>query len=328
MKRCFSVFLAAVLAAGCGGRADGDGQGAGGSGGADDAGVGGAGTGGSGNSTPIDAGPPDVGVSDAGPPPGQNILFEVSYENYAWGAKLNGVFITVDGAVYSYDYFASSDAGTTIPAVIFPATEDELRARYGSSPTQIGSVPMGELLAKFALIQPAASGVLLSEYACADAGETSYLGYLYDVATARYSRVIFGVDGDHASKSTAPVAGELVSWLKQVGAVPSFCEFMGVQCTGAMCNSPPPACPSGQVASVVNDCWGECVQVNRCLEVTDCSVCGGGGIACAISTTGSHHCLPMYCASTDVCACPFAPPCAGGEDYCSNTGSLEVHCGP
>ena len=322
--------LGAVLAVGCGGRAEGN-SGQGGAGGVT-AGAGGGGnhtaTGGvggaAGGGTRPDAGPLDAGLPDAKPPPGQEILFEVSYENYAWSSALEGVFITADGSVYSFDYFDSADGGYG-PTVIFPATEEELRSRYGV-PKQTGSIPLDELMAHFALVEPAASGVLLQEYSCADAGETSFLGYLYDEATAQYTRVILEIDGDFAAKNTSPAAAPLVSWLSQF-AEQVYCELTTVQCTGVICSSLPPSCPSGQLPRVVDGCWGECVSVSRCLEVPDCNACGGGGMACATSTTGSHHCIPMYCANADACACAHAPPCAGGESYCTNTGNFEVRCG-
>jgi hypothetical protein len=324
VKRAASFFVVAVLAAGCGGRADGDPSpvatgGAGGVGGV-------AAVGGGGATPPIDdAGPPDVGTIDAAPPPGQRILFEVSYENHAWGSALKGLFITVDGAVYSYDYYASAEAGSYPPAVIFPATEQEIASRYGATPQRTSSVPVGELLARHALVESAAWGVLLKEYTCDDAGETSYVGYLYDSATARYTRVILGIDGDMAARNVSAAAGELMSWLRQFG-VESFCEFRAANCTGAACESLPPTCPNGQVASVVGGCWGECVSVTRCLEVPDCSACKDSALACATSTTGSHHCLPLYCASADLCSCDFAPPCGGGGRYCTTTAGFEVQC--
>jgi len=305
----------------CGGQSESS-PAAGGSGGA--AGSGGAGAGGTGGA-PSDAGA-DVVPSDAGPPPpGQSILFEVSYQNFAWQPTLKGVFITADGGVWSYDYFAG-DAGTTPPTVVFPATEQELRARYGPSPTQTGSIPVGELFARFAEVKAAASGVLLRQHACDDAGERTSLGYLFDAATDRYDPVILGQDGDLAALNLAPQAAGLVAWLSQYVPSVASCKFEGKACTGATCPAPAPSCPKGQLPSVVGGCWSSCVNVDQCLSVGDCSQCGGG-MACAVATDGSSHCLMSNCASADACTCPFTPPCAGGEAFCQSTGFLQVKCG-
>ena len=301
----------ALTTVACGGRSENSPA----AGGAGDSGVAGSGNGGA-----------DTGAPDVKPPPGQQILFEVSYENYAWQPSLKGIFITADGSVYSYDYFAG-DAGTQPPAVVYPATEQELRARYGQSPKKTGSVPVSELYAHFAKVAAAAGGVLLRQNLCADAGESTSVGYLYDAASARYSPVILGMDGDQAGLNLAPEAAELVKWLSQYA--PSgggSCTFMGHECSGATCGSPAPSCPQGQLPSVANSCWSDCVNANQCFAVSDCSQCPGGTV-CATAKDGTKHCLQSNCQSTDACSCPFTPPCAGGSAFCTSTGPLRVTCG-
>ncbi len=276
--------------------------------------------------------PGDSGVDstapDAKPPPGQQILFEVSYQNFAWQPTLRGVFITADGSVYSYDYFAG-DAGGQPPAVTYPATEQEIRSRYGQNPKKTGSVPLDELYAHFAEVEPAASGVLLRQYLCADAGTRSSVGYLYDPATARYTQVILGMDGDQAGLNTSPQAADLVKWLAKYSSSPTGggCAFVSHECSGATCGSPAPSCPNNQLPSVTNSCWSKCVNADQCLSVSDCSQCPGG-MVCATAQDGSKHCLMSNCQSSDACSCPFMPPCAGGSAFCTSTGFLRVTCGP
>jgi hypothetical protein len=325
----FTVGVSMLVA--CGGRAE-SGPAAGGSGGTAAGGSGAtagtndggpAGTGG----VAADSGA-DTGTPDAKPPPsGQHILFEVSYENYAWQPSLNGVFITDDGSVYSYDYFAG-DAGAQPPAVVFPATEQEIRSRYGANPKKTGSVALDELYAHFAEVEPAASGVLLRQYLCADAGDRSSIGYLYDPATSRYTQVVLGMDGDQAGLNTSPQAADLVKWLSKYSSSPvgGSCTFVSHECSGATCGSKQPSCPNNQLASVENGCWSKCVNADQCLAVSDCSECPGG-MVCATGKDGSKHCLMSNCQSSDACSCPFTPPCAGGSAFCTTTGSLRVRCG-
>ncbi len=320
------ITLALVTAA-CGGRSTSSSAagGTGGTGGTHDGGV--AGSGGTAGSGGVaGSGGSDAG-SDAKPPTGQHILFEVSYENFAWQPTLNGVFITDDGSVYSYDYFAG-DAGGQPPAVVFPATEQEIRSRYGQTPKKTGSVPLGELYAHFAEVQSAASGVLLRQYLCADAGARSSIGYLYDPATSRYTQVILGMDGDQAGMNISPQAADLVKWLAKYSASPTggSCAFLSHECVGATCGSKQPSCPNNQLASVENGCWSKCVNADQCLAVSDCSQCPGG-MVCATAKDGSKHCLMSNCQSSDACSCPFMPPCAGGSAFCTSTGFLRVTCG-
>lgn len=268
----------------------------------------------------------DGGTPDASLPPGQHILFEVTYENYAWAPSLNGVFITDDGSVYSFDYFAG-DAGAQPPSITYPATEQQIRSRYGAHPKKTGSIPMKELLSHFAKVEAAASGVLLRQYLCADAGEITSIGYLYDPSTAGYTQVILGMDGDQSGLNLAPAAQDLVKWLSQYApSIGGGCTFISHECAGATCGSPAPTCPKNQLPSVENNCWSSCVNADQCLSVSDCSQCPGG-MVCATAKDGSKHCLMSNCQSTDACSCPFTPPCAGGSAYCTSTGALRVRCG-
>ena len=323
VRLALALLFATALVGACGGQSSGDGSTGGSAGVGGSAGTGGVGAAGSGgvvHDSGVDAAP-----SDAAPPPGQKILFEVTYENYAWGKNLKGVFITADGKVWSYDFYAG-DAGGLPPAVVYPATETELRARYGTDPVNTGSVPLAELFAHFAWVQSTAGGVLLRQMSCADAGDTTSIGYLFDEATARYQPVILGREGDQSAKNLAPKAADLVAWLAPYAKLPTTCPFQGEVCTGASCPAPAPSCPTHQVPKVVGGCWSSCVAIDRCLAVTDCAQCPAG-MVCATAADGSAHCLQTICASADACACPFTPPCAGGAAFCTNTGPMRVKCG-
>jgi hypothetical protein len=243
----------------------------------------------------------------------------------SWGAQLNGVLLTKDGSVLKYDYFAS-DAGTATmpPPAPVHATESELRARWGTVTGPVAQVPVDVVRTQFAAVQSAARGVLLSSFLCTDAGELTYLGYLYDPASATYSRVVVGIDGDRAAKNLSPGADGLVSWLASVRGGGGACRFVASECASAVCAKTPPDCSSGFVPSVEGGCWGACVPVTRCLEVPDCSWCGDN--ICATSDSGSHHCTSAFCSGLGPCEC-FNSPCGGGPDYCTAESGVAVSCG-
>jgi len=213
-----------VEAAGAGGTTATGGSGGGSAGtGGTEAGTGGGGVGGSGGGTTVDAG---TGGAGGEPPTGQEILFEVSYENYAWGAQLNGIYITKDGSVFQYDYFAG-DAGSTMPVASQHATEQELRERWGTVTGPIAQLPVNEVEQHFSVLESVARGVLTTTFACDDAGELSYQGYLYDPASARYTRVVAGIEGDLVAKNFAPEAEGLVAWLASIHGGGGGCTFWG-----------------------------------------------------------------------------------------------------
>jgi hypothetical protein len=167
-----------------------------------------------------------VGGSGAGPAPGQEILFEVSYKNYAWGPRNNGVFITKDGSVFEYDFYPP-DAGTatTPPPPPMNLTDPKLLALWRAVTGLVAQLPVEVVKTHFAAVQSAARGVLLYSGGCYDAGELTYLGYLYEPKTATYSRVVLGMYGDRAAKNLAPCADGVVRWLATVRDHGELCAF-------------------------------------------------------------------------------------------------------
>lgn len=92
----------------------------------------------------------------------------------------------------------------------------------------------------------------------------------------------------------------------------------------APCNSPPPACQTGMVPSVVDQCWGPCVSATECREVSSCSQCTGPLTTC-VTTPGQapecaldHRCVnvPVACQGAPSCACMGASVCTPPYDTC------------
>ncbi len=115
------------------------------------------------------------------------------------------------------------------------------------------------------------------------------------------------------------------------------CALEGMQCTGAICNGIPPACPEGQFARVEDDCWtGACIPAANCdeLPVAGCGpVDCGDGFFCIEDQAGATrpHCepLPDDCGGQVDCGCIapwFSEICdascgdGGGSILCMNGG--------
>jgi len=67
---------------------------------------------------------------------------------------------------------------------------------------------------------------------------------------------------------------------------------------------PAPECPDGQTAMVRNGCYGPCVDVVDCLQVTNCADCGSGQ-ACIEQCRGLVQCVevPASCNGRESCDC-------------------------
>jgi hypothetical protein len=76
--------------------------------------------------------------------------------------------------------------------------------------------------------------------------------------------------------------------------------------TEAMCATPPEPCPAGQIRSLNDaDCWGECLAVTECREVTDCSSCGDNVCVTSAAQLPYHACVTPVpgCTKGNYCAC-------------------------
>jgi hypothetical protein len=127
-----------------------------------------------------EAAAPDVAVPSQ-PAPQQKYVFEAGFVNQAWGFTYSGVYVTSDGAVYSYSY-SGPDTSATIPVDPRPGmTEAEVSAKYASNPTFLTTVDTTSLQHAFALVDAAQSGMLLGTFSCADYGERTYVAWLFDL---------------------------------------------------------------------------------------------------------------------------------------------------
>lgn len=272
---------------------------------------------------------PGPDASTIVPSDGQRILFEWSHVNFAWQATVRGGFITSEGEVFQYDYFDSQpDAAAPQTRPYAGMIEAQLSAKYGLKPALLTTVDKETLLAKFAMIEGARSGTLLSQTMCADYGDTSFYGYLFDSESGTYTPVLLGRNGDMAVRNTAPQGQELMEWIRSLAGETgeASCAFQVQICGKPLC---PDAGPCGEnlipAALEGEQCAAYCAAPSSCREVASCSDCNPYSPVCVIDQAGKHHCLSWYigCESLEStsCECGGAQVCAGGRDLCR--GNLE-----
>jgi len=92
---------------------------------------------------------------------------------------------------------------------------------------------------------------------------------------------------------------------------------------GVSCKSLPPTCPKGETASVGKGCWGPCIAVTECADVTDCNDCGDAQCITFSDFGESFHCVARkaQCEVGNLCEC--LSPC--GNFACSEQNG-EVGC--
>jgi hypothetical protein len=140
-------------------------------------------------------------------------LFEIMYENGAWGYWLRGSYIDQEGNVYSYE----RQTERWNPADRNALTRDELLDKFNSSRKLIGQVEP-EVLAEMAgLIRPAAKGIVEPNPSyCNDFGYIWYMAYQYDPDRELYLPVVLLLAGDAQAKNLSDDAQVLFDWLSGV----------------------------------------------------------------------------------------------------------------
>ncbi len=140
----------------------------------------------------------------------QKFLFEVTYENYAWGFQLRGIYINNQGQVYQYDH--SHEAWRPSNTELY--TEEDLLQKFESNKEFVGTVDNQTLLEMYSQIKAASEGTLSEPVQrCVDAGITSYIAYLFDSQSNLYKPILLYQTGDWAQKNLSESAKVLSEWL-------------------------------------------------------------------------------------------------------------------
>lgn len=97
------------------------------------------------------------------------------------------------------------------------------------------------------------------------------------------------------------------------------------------CDSLPPDCPDGQVATVKGACWsGNCVPAVSCDVVADCKLCPAGFMCvfkeAQIMNLPTCEPVPAPCDGKIDCACAGAEVCVDEFNACNAGPGNELHC--
>jgi len=149
------------------------------------------------------------------PPAEQDVLFEVSHVNFAWGYYLGGFYIDRDGDIFAFG--RDNDDERWQPADPDHLTAQDLQNKYSIGRTLVGSVDLVTLDLMTDLIPIARDGELSEPVSlCADYGGRSWRAYVMDESTGEYESVLLYAAGDWASRNLSYGAAELVNWLRNL----------------------------------------------------------------------------------------------------------------
>lgn len=98
----------------------------------------------------------------------------------------------------------------------------------------------------------------------------------------------------------------------------------------AACDSKPPDCDPGMIASIVGSCYGPCVPVSSCTRVPSCQVCVGLDVCVVLSgeVAPNARCAPVPkgCEGDRSCGCLAPTYCTGGFNLCMDPEPNQIVC--
>lgn len=146
----------------------------------------------------------------------QLYLFDVYYQNAAWGYMLSGTYVDNQGNVVSYDHsFERWTPDCYRPPCSF--TLEELNEKYIAPSDTIAHVEEDTLFDMFSFIEEASYGELSKpERTGFDMGQFSHVCYRYDDVTERYTEILLSTTGDITQTNLSDVAIELRDWINTV----------------------------------------------------------------------------------------------------------------
>jgi len=145
----------------------------------------------------------------------RNFLFEVEYENFAWGYVHRGIYINNKGEVYKYDYDSSSGIWRRNDDGLY--TESELIKKYRPNNEFLKKLDVNRVSQMRDLIPEAMqAGYSDTVSVGADIGAVNYICYSYDKSAHKYFEIILAQEGDWKFKKESAAADTLINWLKKI----------------------------------------------------------------------------------------------------------------
>jgi hypothetical protein len=143
----------------------------------------------------------------------QEILFEVTYMNNAWGYQHNGFMVDSAGIVWTYNLpkdWNFVDADGFITAI---AMKENLNKLSQTTMT----VNKDTLLKYYNKLTGATHGEITKpKTEMYDAGSTLYSGYIYDSRTERYQKILIKQFGDVYIENKSKEANDIYNWLIRI----------------------------------------------------------------------------------------------------------------
>ena len=144
---------------------------------------------------------------------GQNVYFEVSYTNLAWGKQFKGILIDKDGKIRIYDKPAKWNTASE-KAELSVAQMDENIANTSLSDKTVSATELKENIAKINAIVPGNFSKPVN--GGADRGTTSFFAYRFDASRSVYVPVLLGETGDLEISSLDKSSIEIAAWLNAI----------------------------------------------------------------------------------------------------------------
>ena len=143
----------------------------------------------------------------------QNIYFEVTYINFAWGKQFKGILIDKDGKIRTYDKPAKWNTASEKTELSVTQMEENV----ANTTLSVKTVSTTELKENIGKINAIAAGNFSKPVnGGADRGTTSFFAYRYDEARSVYIPVLLGETGDLEVSSMDKSSIEISAWLNGI----------------------------------------------------------------------------------------------------------------
>jgi len=143
----------------------------------------------------------------------QAILFQVDYENYAWGYQHSGFIIDSEGNILTYKNPQNWD----FPDKDFHLSESQVRSNLESCRNTGKRISEEELKKYTGYIKNISSSkVTALKNVAADAGSLEYICYQFSESTETYQGTLIKQEGDFTCENLNFFSKKVSTWLKNI----------------------------------------------------------------------------------------------------------------
>jgi len=154
------------------------------------------------------------------PPTSQEILFECSYSNYAWGLVHQGFFIDNKGKIWTYSQYPDggylSDIGWNFPDSLNNISEQALMENLRKTTVRDTLIDQNTLKKYSNKIYLVKEDDYTENHGGCDGGVAVYACYRYDENTKNYHHVILSTTGDWIKINNDTNAKQISDWLQSI----------------------------------------------------------------------------------------------------------------